>query len=202
MVLGDFESLEKPRNIKKFINRQNTNTPETLRKLTRNHLMVFWLNFAKNLRFLFCFSLSKTYLKHRKIEQHSSSTQTSSPPRGPTPRRPPARSLARPLVWSVDFYLFERLHSGESLYFHENGNEKHRSDFWIDTKQTVVTFQQILELKPRKFQFFLCQFWNQICAFCCHSRGIRNSCKNIIFQTFKNRHLKLEGEQEKGQEGV
>ena len=39
----------------KFTNHHRvTSTPETLRKLTWNDLTVFWLNFDKNRRFLFC----------------------------------------------------------------------------------------------------------------------------------------------------
>ena len=40
---------------KKFVkHHQVTSTPETLRKLAWNHLMVSWLNFEENQRFLFC----------------------------------------------------------------------------------------------------------------------------------------------------
>ena len=44
-----------PKHTKKIIkHHQVTSTPKALRKLTWNHLTVFWLNFEKSRRFLFC----------------------------------------------------------------------------------------------------------------------------------------------------
>ena len=53
MIFKSLNNSEESR--KKFVKHHRvTSTPKTLRKLAWSHLTVFWLNFEKNRRFLFC----------------------------------------------------------------------------------------------------------------------------------------------------